>query len=1319
MASFNGYNFFHNSPFASRGVGILVKQSLNLVEVSRKTDRIGNILALSFRSGSDAEPDPGPVHGNDDQLLTLISLYGPNDNNGEFYADLNNILRDLNPENVLIGGDWNATWDSSPPEENLDVLHMRNIPSRERTERVRAIANRYGLIEPLRFRYPTQKDYSYIPNAAANINRSRIDYFLIHNTHADKISETGIKCNRLSTMFDHKCIFLNLGNSKKSTDRNKINDTILDNDAIKIILETTVKENYLNNADPMAVPRYMINTLKAEIGRVHHKLKIASDLELAAINDVNLDNDIADTVIRLVQESREIAETLPGLEFFEALPVSCSPDLFFEGLIYSVKNEILSKQAAIYKIKKFKKKSLRDRIWELKKNFAENFREIFRQEKILDNIVEEELRAELKKYKNFERLNNEKITPHFMNLVKNDSKNNVSLDKICKEDGTEFLTGKERNEFISTFYKTLYEKNENVRVNGDSIRNFLGDVVNHPAVADSKLNDDEKSDLDSDLTLGEFDEAVLEAKNNGSPGIDGISNKFIKRYWQLFRVPLFRYTEYCLENGNLTENFKCAKIRLIPKKGDPKKISNWRPISLLNCFYKIISRVLANRMKKVSDKILHVGQKGYSKKKWCQEVAISLIDNVCDLRAQNKSGCIVSLDIKKAFDSISHDFMEEALRFFNFGDRYIGWIKTICTKRRACIILNTGTLGASFDLERGNAQGDVISPFVFNICYQILLLKIELDLQIEKVDLPQALIADRQLVGAVNTVSHRAKKVFAFADDCNILAALNLGTVSKILKVINDFGEISGLLCNLQKSSILPIGNNIAVPVEITELGFEISEKITVLGFHIDNSNNTITCNTEKILEKIQKQKAIWTRYNLSLPGRINVCKTMFYSQLNYIGSVLPVSDTLIDTIEDVIYRYVCGNMRLAKERTFLPVKMGGLGLFKVKKFLDAQACSWIRRSRVVDQDWKARLLSAGSGNIYRPNVTEIQGNNNPVSNNIIRAYMEFIKSYTETDNNYRAAYILNNLALTIGLRSKNCLTMRDLEPVIDANGVIPEFITNLKVSDLFEGNRKITKPAFNRKYNVNISEDVWQKLDKIRNACIARFGSDEYKPINSLENFFARWKKGSKPIRNILCRVKNEFIPHNIVKFADCTETVIGLENAKYINSVWNRNYFGNDLRVFIFKLHNNVLPYNTVLSHFVRGVDRNCTFCDIVLNPVEEDENALHLFFNCSVSERLRNDFITWISDGNVANITRRDFFTGFRQHNQFLNEFLNISLMFFKKFLWDARCRKCLPQLTGLKHFIKDEFSVMKRISSKFNQILNGCGVNLLNILENENF
>ncbi len=248
--------------------------------------------------------------------------------------------------------------------------------------------------------------------------------------------------------------------------------------------------------------------------------------------------------------------------------------------------------------------------------------------------------------RNFEQLNSEKITPYFLSLAKK-PKNSETLVDIRKDDGTMFESVSERNNHIRNYYADTYKKLPDT-INAHTIDNFLGDVANHPSVIECKISNDEREFLERELTLAEFDRAIEKAKLNTSPGIDSISNRFIKKFWHIFRVPLLNYAVCCYGKGILTENFRCAKIRLIPKKGDTTLLKNWRPISLLNCFYKLISRVIAMRLGTVMDKITKVGQKRFSNTKYCQEVSFGIIDSINHLKHRNKKGALLSLDIKKS-----------------------------------------------------------------------------------------------------------------------------------------------------------------------------------------------------------------------------------------------------------------------------------------------------------------------------------------------------------------------------------------------------------------------------------------------------------------------------------------------------------------------------------------------------------------------------------------------------------------------------------------------------------------------------------------------
>ena len=134
-----------------------------------------------------------------------------------------------------------------------------------------------------------------------------------------------------------------------------------------------------------------------------------------------------------------------------------------------------------------------------------------------------------------------------------------------------------------------------------SIEGFLGpDILASPLVNNMKISRELADSLENDISILELDKAVNETRTRTAAGPDGISNNFIKKFWRLLRVPLHKYTKFCADNDFLSQSFLTASIKLIPKKGDCTKIKNWRPISLLNCIYKIISKAINNRLKMLS-----------------------------------------------------------------------------------------------------------------------------------------------------------------------------------------------------------------------------------------------------------------------------------------------------------------------------------------------------------------------------------------------------------------------------------------------------------------------------------------------------------------------------------------------------------------------------------------------------------------------------------------------------------------------------------------------------------------------------------------------
>ena len=300
---------------------------------------------------------------------------------------------------------------------------------------------------------------------------------------------------------------------------------------------------------------------------------------------------------------------------------------------------------------------------------------------------------EIEKYSLFEHLNMEKMTPHFLKLAKCTRPDSLLKD-IKKPDGSNFNSDLELREYITQFYEDLYRLPDNQKnnING-CIADFLGPEVLASLLINSMKNPRNLADsLEGPITLFELDLAIEGTKTRTAAGPDGINNSFIKKLWWLFRTPLLKYSNFCCDRGSLSHSFLTASIKLIPKKGDSSQINNWRPISLLNCIYKILSKAVNNRLKKIADNITSRAQKGFTQSRYIQEVLINVIHSIKHCNEGNIPAFVLYLDQRKAFDSVRHDFMLEVYKFWGIGENFSKMLNLITTGRNATIIFDDGSI---------------------------------------------------------------------------------------------------------------------------------------------------------------------------------------------------------------------------------------------------------------------------------------------------------------------------------------------------------------------------------------------------------------------------------------------------------------------------------------------------------------------------------------------------------------------------------------------------------------------------------------------------
>ena len=162
----------------------------------------------------------------------------------------------------------------------------------------------------------------------------------------------------------------------------------------------------------------------------------------------------------------------------------------------------------------------------------------------------------------------------------------------------------------------------------------------------------------------------------------------------------------------------------------------------------------------------------------------------------------------------------------------------------------------------------------------------------------------------------------SFADDANNFILLNENSILKLKIILDNFRSLSGLQCNIDKLYAMRIGDTDGeIDQAILDVGFPFCNELTVLGFVINNTGTFITKNFDKVRQKINSLIRFWERFNLSLPGKITIYKTLLLPQLNFIASVLPPpAETLLE-LEKIMENFVIKGFGVAKDRLYQPVK--------------------------------------------------------------------------------------------------------------------------------------------------------------------------------------------------------------------------------------------------------------------------------------------------------------------------------------------------------------------------------------------------------------
>jgi exonuclease III len=478
----------------------------------------------------------------------------------------------------------------------------------------------------------------------------------------------------------------------------------------------------------------------------------------------------------------------------------------------------------------------------------------------------------------------EKNTKYFFGLEKRNYLNKT-INRLVDQNGTEIVDAQDILKTEKQYYETLYTEPPNYNTT-DHEQLFF------PSESEVKLTENEKNTCEGKISNTECKNVIKTFQNGKSPGTDGLPAEFYKIFWNDIGNLVTNAFNHAYGQGEMTTSQKQSIITLLPKKDkDTSSLSNWRPISLLNTDYKIMTKCIAVRLKTVLPSIIHKDQTGFMKNRYIGENIRLILEAIDHIEDNNLSGMLLSVDFEKAFDTVNWTFLNKTLDHFNFGMEFKRWINLFYTNITSCVI-NNGWSTGFFNLSRGVRQGCPISPYLFILCAEILAISLRTSNNITGIK-----------------VSDYESKLAQYADDMQLLLDGSLKSLTSSIDILTKFGESSGLKININKSEIACLGTlRKNIPFKIPS-GLKVTDNsFRILGIHIPINGNKHTLqklNFEPKLNIIEGILHRWLHRKLTLMGKATIIKTLVIPQLTYLLSVLPTPDyNFLQKVDKLIWSF-------------------------------------------------------------------------------------------------------------------------------------------------------------------------------------------------------------------------------------------------------------------------------------------------------------------------------------------------------------------------------------------------------------------------------
>ncbi|GJQ93591.1 RNA-directed DNA polymerase, eukaryota, reverse transcriptase zinc-binding domain protein [Tanacetum coccineum] len=435
------------------------------------------------------------------------------------------------------------------------------------------------------------------------------------------------------------------------------------------------------------------------------------------------------------------------------------------------------------------------------------------------------------------------------------------------------------------------------------------------------ISEDQSQDLEREVSKQEIKTVVWGCGTDKSPGPDGFSFGFYRHFWPVIEHDVYMAVNHFFIHGEIPPGCNSSFIALIPKVPDANLVKDFRPISLIGSIYKIIAKILSNRLVNVLGDIVNEVQSAFIAERQMLDGPFILNEILQWCTKKKKKTLIFKVDFEKAFDSIRWDFLDDVLKEFGFRCKWRNWIQSCLTSSKGSILVN-GCPTNEFQFYKGLKQGDPLSPFLFILVMESLHLSFQ---RIVNAGMFKGIMLDQSLC-----LSH-----MFYADDAIFLGEWSDGNISTLIHVLKCFFHASGLKINLNKSKIMGINVESAQVIQAAaKLGCLVLKcPFYYLGTRVGGSMTRVQA-WQEIVEKVKSRLSKWKSKTLSIGGRLTLLKSVLGSIPVFHMSIFKVPSKVLHILESIRSHFFNGHDPGSKKASWVKwnnvltdKKRGGLGV--------------------------------------------------------------------------------------------------------------------------------------------------------------------------------------------------------------------------------------------------------------------------------------------------------------------------------------------------------------------------------------------------------